>query len=503
MRYVKTIMVLFCIISLQAELVHARSYPNSRFQSAPTSFADTVDKLMPAVVNISTTQKVRGRAIMPEFFFPEMNPDNPLEGFREFFDRFKELQPHRGEGGGEDGSDGTVERKAYSLGSGFVIDPSGYIVTNNHVIAEAEEITVRFSDETELQADIIGRDTKTDLALLKVETKKKLPYVRFGDSEKSRVGDWIIAIGNPFGLGGTVTAGIISARARDINAGPFDNFIQTDAAINSGNSGGPMFNMDGKVIGINTAIFSPSGGNVGIGFAMPSSMARPVIEQLKKTGRMRWGWLGVKIQTVSDDIAESLGLDQPRGALVVEITEGSPARASGLQPGDVILEFDGQKVKEMRGFPRLVAQTPVGKTVTLIVWRDGKRVGLRTTLGEFQESDVAESNEPLTSPSKRMPEKAETYLGMELLPVTPATRQTYDIDDSIQGLFVRRVDGDSTAAKRGVRRFDVLMRINEAKLSDVGALKLELEKAKKQGRKFALLRISRDGDTHFVTLPTE
>jgi len=487
------------LTALATDNTHARAYPNSRFQQAPASFADTVEKLMPAVVNISTTQNVSSRPQAPEFFFPDMGPDSPLEGFREFFERFRDLQPP---GGSNGGGDGMVERKATSLGSGFIIDPSGYIVTNNHVIADADEVTVRLYDDTELQADIIGRDTKTDLALLKVDTNKKLPHVEFGDSEDSRIGDWVIAIGNPFGLGGTVTAGIISARARDINAGPFDNFLQTDAAINSGNSGGPMFNMDGKVIGINTAIFSPSGGNIGIGFATPSSMAKPVIAQLKATGRVRWGWLGVKIQSVSDEIAESLGLDNARGALVVEVTPDSPAGKSGLRSGDVILEFNDKPVKEMRGFPRMVAQTPVGETVKLVVWRDGKRMALRTTLGEYLESDVAESSEPLVPDTEENLREGERYLGMELLPITPATRQTYNLSDEAQGLLVRRINTDSPAAKRGVRRMDVLMRINEATLDSLKLLKDELAKAHKQGRKFALLRILRDGGTHFVTLPT-
>lgn len=467
------------------------------FTSAPASFADTVDRLMPAVVNISTTQNIRGRA-MPEFLFPDLGPDMPMDEFRQFFDQFKGLPQ-----GEDNGDDGMVERKAYSLGSGFIIDQTGYIVTNNHVIADAEEITVKLHDETELQAEIIGRDLKTDLALLKVSTDKKLPHVQFGDSEKTRVGDWVIAIGNPFGLGGTVTAGIISARARDINAGPFDNFLQTDAAINSGNSGGPMFNLDGKVIGINTAIFSPSGGNIGIGFATPSSMAQPVIEQLKKHGKVRWAWLGVKIQTVTDEIAESLGLKQATGALVVEVTEKSPAAKAGLKAGDVILEFDGRNVPEMRGFPRIVAQTQVGKTVTITVWRDGRQVSLRSTLGESDESEMAGAEDPFPSATPATPEQTTELLGMELVAITDVTRRAHNLKKDDKGLLVRRITPDSPAWKRGVRQGDVLAGINDVDLTSVETLKTELAKAGKEGRKFALLRIAREGGTHFVTLPTD
>jgi serine protease Do len=293
-------------------------------RAAPESFADLVDTLLPTVVNISTTQEVERGGGSEEF----------EEFFREFFERRGEERPQR--------------RRQSSLGSGFIIDPSGYIVTNHHVIAEADQITVRLADESELEATLVGSDEKTDLALLKVESDHPLPFAKWGDSEATRIGDWVIAIGNPFGLGGTVTAGIVSARQRDINSGPYDNFIQTDAAINRGNSGGPMFNVDGEVIGINSAIFSPSGGSVGIGFAIPSALARNIIAQLEEGGEVQRGWLGVRIQTVTDELAEGLRLDRARGALVASVSEGGPAEAAGIKQGDVILIFDGREVTAAR-----------------------------------------------------------------------------------------------------------------------------------------------------------
>jgi serine protease Do len=325
-------------------------------RAAPESFADLAEKLLPSVVNISTTQltKKQGRGLE----VPQFPPGSPFEEFfRDFFDRNRpDSQP----------------RKSTALGSGFIVDPAGYVVTNYHVIENAEEITVILQDDTNLKAKIIGRDTKTDLALLKVEPTKPLPAVKWGDSDKSRVGDWVVAIGNPFGLGGTVTAGIISARKRNINSGDYDSFLQTDASINRGNSGGPMFNLKGEVIGVNTAIFSPSGGSIGIGFAIPARQASLIVNQLRKYGRTRRGWLGVRIQTVTDQIAESLELEGAGGALVAGVTKDGPAEAAGLKAGDVVLSFDGRKVKQMRELPRIVAETPIEKEVKLKVWRNGK-----------------------------------------------------------------------------------------------------------------------------------
>ena len=323
--------------------------------SVPASFADIVERIAPAVVNISTT-KALSRGNLP---FPEPPPGSPFEDFfREFFDQ--EQNPEN------------VPRRTSSLGSGFVVDPEGYVVTNNHVIAEADQISVVFSDERSYEATLVGRDPKTDIALLKIEPDEPLAAVTFADSDTVRVGDWMIAIGNPFGLGSTVTAGIVSARSRDIRSGPYDDFLQVDAPINRGNSGGPSFNLDGEVIGINTAIFSPSGGNVGIGFAIPANLALPVIESLKADGRVTRGWLGVRIQTVTDEIAESLGLEDAEGALVASVTPDGPAEDAQIQPGDVILEFDHKPIDRMRGLPRIVAETPIGKEVEVVVWRRGE-----------------------------------------------------------------------------------------------------------------------------------
>ena len=344
-------------------------------RTAPESFANLAEALLPSVVNISTTQVVEGRAT-PQL--PQLPPGSPFEEFfKEFFDRSRPQQR---------------QRKSTSLGSGFIINSNGkgesYVVTNNHVIKDADEITVILQDDTRLEAELVGRDKRTDLAVLKVKTDKKLPSLTFGNSDAARVGDWVIAIGNPFGLGGTVTAGIVSARGRDINSGPYDDFIQTDASINRGNSGGPMFNLDGKVIGINTAIFSPSGGSVGIGFAIPSDTAKPVIAQLIKHGQVRRGWLGVHIQAVTDEIAETLGLTKSSGALVASVIEDGPAEKGKIKAGDVILKFDGKTVSAMRKLPRIVAETEVGKTVDVLVWRNNEEITLGVAVGELEEPET-------------------------------------------------------------------------------------------------------------------
>ena len=327
----------------------------------PDGIADVSERVIDAVVNISTSQTIGGdpRANGPQTT-PQLPPGSPFE---EFFEEF--FKNRRGQGDQQS----RPPRRANSLGSGFIIDPSGIVVTNNHVIAEADEITVIFQDGTRLKADLVGKDQKTDLAVLKVKADKPLKSVKFGDSDKLRLGEWVIAIGNPFGLGGSVTAGIVSARNRDISSGPYDNYIQTDAAINRGNSGGPLFNLDGDVIGINTAIYSPSGTSVGIGFAVPSKTAMAIVDQLREFKEVRRGWLGVKIQPVSDEIADSLGIKPARGALVAGLDEKGPAGPAGIQPGDVIVKFDGKDIKDMKELPRIVADTPVGKDVEVIVIR--------------------------------------------------------------------------------------------------------------------------------------
>lgn len=475
------------IFSCVVILLMGATSPAQAF-GAPDSFADLVEKLSPAVVNVSTTQKVKGGTGTMLFPFEGL-PQGQMDQFRDFFEQF-----------GAPRGEGAPEHEVQSLGSGFVIDPQGYIVTNNHVIDDAEEITVRFQDDTQYKAKLVGRDSKTDLALLKIDAPKKLPYVNFGDSDKIRVGDWVVAIGNPYGLGGSVTSGIISARGRHINAGPFDDFLQTDAAINRGNSGGPMFDMNGNVIGVNTAIFSPTGGNVGIGFAIPAAIVKPVIEQLKQYGRTHRGWLGVKIQHVTDEVADSVGLKKERGALVLEVTPDSPAAKAGLQPGDVILRFNGKDIKEMRELPRIVAETKIGSKVAVDVWRAEKEKSFAVTLGELDEKE--EQTASKGGDSKGETPKGEKLLGMSLASVDEALIKQFNLPKKTEGVVVLSVDQGSSAASRGVTRGDVILGIGQEDVSSVKALKEAIEAAKKDGKKFALARIRHGKTTSFVTLPT-
>ena len=362
--------------------------PAAFAHGAPDSFADMAEKLLPAVVNIATTQKVSDAS---------RSDPNLEELFKKFFDR-QNRGNNGGSGNGDNGGNSdnggsgggdSTPHEVTSLGSGFIIDPAGYIVTNNHVIEGAEEITVRLQNNTEYKAKLVGHDPKTDLALLKVDAPAPLPAVEWGDSDKARIGDWVLAIGNPFGLGGTVTAGIVSARQRDINAGPYDDFIQTDAPINRGNSGGPMFDMDGKVIGINTAIFSPSGGSIGIGFALPSSLAKGVIAQLRQFGHPRRGWLGVRIQSVTPELAQGLKMPKPMGALIAAVTDGGPADKAGIKRGDVVIRFNNQDIGEMRHLPVIVAETPFDTLVPVTVLRQGKEMKFQVKLGELNETAEA------------------------------------------------------------------------------------------------------------------
>ncbi len=457
---------------------------------APASFADIVEKLTPAVVNISTTTTVKPTKRGHGGGSKGIPKGHPFEQFNELFKQFG--NPNIAPKG----------RKATSLGSGFLIDPDGYIVTNNHVINGADEITVTFSDDSKHIATIVGKDIKTDLALLKIEKEddKPFPFVKFGDSEVSRIGDWVIVIGNPFGLGGTVTAGIISARARDINAGPFDDFIQTDAPINRGNSGGPLFNLDGEVIGINTAIFSPNGaGNVGIGFAIPSSQASNIITQLKDSGSIVRGWLGVRIQHVTEDIAEGLGIDEETGALVAEVMENSPAEKAKFEVGDLILSFDGKEVSVMKRLPRIVAETPVGKEVDVKVLRDGEEKTLKVTVAKLDESsDDADEESDINGDVE-----GKELLGLYLKPLSDDLRSDYGIEEKVKGLLVTGVNPDSEAASRGVRKGDVILRMGREKVSTFSGAKKILEVEKSKGRKAVLLRINRSGERLFQALPID
>ncbi len=459
----------------------ALSWTPADARGAPESFADLAEKLTPAVVNISTAQTVSGGSGVP---LPEFPPGSPFE---EYFEEF--LERHGGE---------QQSRRVQSLGSGFVIDPNGLVVTNNHVVEDADEVTVTFSDGETLDAEILGRDPKTDLALLQVKADRQLPFVRFGDSDALRVGDWVMAIGNPFGLGGTVTAGIVSARDRDINAGPYDAFIQTDASINRGNSGGPLFNMAGEVMGVNTAIISPTGGSIGIGFSIPATTATSVIDQLKEFGETRRGWLGVRIQTVTEDLAEGLGLDDTKGALVAGIQDGGPAVGSGIEAGDVIISFDGQPVDKMRDLPRIVADTEVGKAVDVVVLRDGKQETYQVTLGRLEEAEgVAEA-----PAETRIPDENET-LGLSLSSLNDMLRSQYDIAEGVDGVLVVAVVPGSQAAEKRVRAGDVIVKVAQENVTDPNDVEQQVARAKSEGLKSVLLQISRGGDTSFVALRVE
>ena len=456
-------------------------------RGAPESFADLVETLQPAVVNVSTTQMMEGGGGEGlEFEFPEGSP------FRDFFDQFNRKRGEKEE----------QPRRAQSLGSGFIIAAEGLVVTNNHVIEGADKITVTLIDDTTYDAELVGRDTKTDLALLKIQSDKKFPFVGWGNSDKMRVGDWVIAIGNPLGLGGTVTAGIVSARQRDIRSGPYDDFLQTDAPINRGNSGGPLFDMDGNVIGINTAIYSQSGGSIGIGFAIPSNLADGVIDQLRKFGTTKRGWLGVQIQQVTDEIAESLGLEDARGALVAGVLDGSPAMAAKMKEGDVILKFDGRDVTESRKLPRIVADTAVGKAVKVVVWRDGREVTINVTLGELEKFD--EANLPTTGGPSEEPvkpvERSFDELGLSLSTITPKIAESLGLAKDIEGVLITDVKGTSAAATNGLREGDVITEVFQEKVLTPDAVEAKIKDARSRGLRSILLTVRSGDDQRFVGL---
>ena len=456
-------------------------------RALPDTFADLAESLVPAVVNISTTQAMPQKQVDKDSAeTPELPPGSP-------FDEFSFNGP--GDRSVTPGQRGAV----HSLGSGFVVDPSGLIVTNNHVIAGAEEITVILPDDTSLKAQIVGRDTVTDLALLKVEPKQPLPVIKWGDSNKERVGDWVLAVGNPFGLGGSVTAGIVSARARDIHAGPYDDFLQTDAPINRGNSGGPLVNLDGEVIGINTAIYSPSGGSIGIGFAIPSALARPVIEQLQKNGKVERGWLGVRIQPVTDEIAESLGLDKAKGALVTDVDANSPAAKAKVQAGDVILTFDAKPIERTRQLPRMVAETPNDKTVKLTIWRDGKETSADVKIGLLNTDKLAATPSQPETPQKDTP--TIDVAGMSLAKITPELRRDLELPEDAKGVVVLDLGEDGPAAKRGIQAGDIVAAVGRDAVTTPEQVQDKVEAAKKAGRKSVLIRIERDGSAQFIAIP--
>jgi serine protease Do len=470
----------------------------------PDGIADVAEKVIDAVVNISTSQTVEakggsggdGRGAVPQ-----LPPGSPFE---EFFDDF--FKNRRGPGGGSKGGDknGDLQpRKTNSLGSGFIVDAAGVVVTNNHVIADADEINVIMNDGSKFKAELVGVDKKTDLAVLKFKPAKPLVAVKFGDSDKLRLGEWVVAIGNPFSLGGTVTAGIVSARNRDIASGPYDNYIQTDAAINRGNSGGPLFNLDGEVIGVNTLIISPTGGSIGIGFAVPSKTVVGVVNQLRQFGELRRGWLGVRIQQVTDEIAESLNIKPARGALIAGVEDKGPAKPAGIEPGDVVVKFDGKDIKEPKDLSRVVADTAVGKEVEVVVIRKGAEETKKVTLGRLEDTDKAvqasaKKDEPAEKP---VTQKA---LGLDLATLSKDLRSRYKIKDSVKGVIITSVDGASDAAEKRLSPGEVIVEVAQEAVSNAADVKKRVEQLKKDGKKSVLLLVANsDGELRFVALSVQ
>lgn len=484
--------------------------PMPALAQGPESVADLAQGLLGAVVNISTSQSVKEEGEGPVPKVPEGSP------FQELFEDFFK---NRGDDGGNN--------KVNSLGSGFVIDPKGFIVTNNHVIENADDIEAIFPDGSKLKAKLIGTDPKTDLSVLKVEPPAPLTAVKFGDSRKMRIGDWVMAIGNPFGLGGSVTVGIISASGRNINAGPYDNFIQTDAAINKGNSGGPLFNMKGEVIGINTAIISPSGGSIGIGFSVPTELAENVIKQLIEFGETRRGWLGVRIQPVTDEVAGGLKIGKARGALVSGIVKGGPVENGPIRVGDVIVTFDGKDVHETRDLMRVVAESAVGSEVEVKILRDGKEETVKVKLGRLEDDKAAEvaAGEgsdvlPPEDGEEAVPEedggeqqspvdpqegvRAVEAVGLGIGVLDDAARKTYSIAESVEGVVITSVKPESAAAEKGLKPGQVIVEVAQEFMEapeDVGETIASL---KSQGRRSAHVMIAdAEGNLRHVAIPLE
>lgn len=469
----------------------AQAQANTPLLQGQTSLADLVERVMPAVVNISavTTADTRGRN-MPQL--PQLGPDTPFgDLFEEFFNR-RNQQGER---------QAPQQRRSQSAGSGFIIDAAGLIVTNNHVIGDANEITAILSDGTRLKAEVVGKDSKVDLAVLRVKSDKPLPFVKFGDSDKMRIGDPVMAIGNPFGLGGSVSSGIVSARNRDISQGPYDTYIQTDAAINKGNSGGPLFNMAGEVIGINTAILSPTGGSVGIGFAVPSSLATNIVEQLKDFGETRRGWLGVRIQSVDDATAEALGLGTARGALIAGVDEKGPAKPAGLETGDVITKFDGKDVKDSRDLPRIVAATPVGKDVPVLIMRKGKELTKSVKLGRLEDGEKTQTAAASKPQAEAAKPAVATALGLELSAQNDELRKRYTLKDGLKGVIVTKVDPNSNAADKRIQVGELIVEIGQEAVNSPEDVTKRLDALKKEGKKSALLLVANaQGEVRFVAL---
>ena len=458
---------------------------------APASFADVAERVAPAVVNIATDRGSAPASLGKSGDMPKFNPffDRPDGSFREFMERFFggnmpdfRMPPMR------------PDHRMSAVGSGFIVDGDGHIVTNNHVVAGARSIRVRLHDGDSFEARLLGRDAKTDLALLKIDAGRALPFVEFGDSDKIRAGDWVMTIGNPFGLGGSVTAGIVSARGRDLRGGSLVDFLQIDAPINQGNSGGPAFDAAGKVIGVNASIYSPTGGNIGIGFAIPSNDARRVIAALKADGKIERGWLGVQIQPVTPDIAESLGMKEAGGALVTSLVEKGPARDAGLKQGDIIVKWDGAAVEKFRDLPRLVAGTSQGKVVEVAILREGKKMTLPVTTGSMPTSEKVAS-----APAKPAKEGL-AGTGITVADLDPAARSRFGVDEAASGALVRHVAPDSPAWTRGVRAGDVIERVTYTPVETAADAVEAVEQVRKDGRKAVLLTIDRKGEDRIVAI---
>jgi serine protease Do len=464
------------------------------------SLSPIIQKVMPAVVNISVTSKVgdatpssEDEQVSPGADEGDNGPNFPPSPFDEFLRRFFEQQApnmqHPPQGA-----------KRVALGSGFIIDPSGYVVTNNHVVGESGTVTVIFQDNSKHPAKIVGRDPKTDIALLKIDAPSPLPYVNWGDSDAAKVGDWIIAVGNPFGLGGTVTTGIVSARGRDIHSGPFDDYLQLDAPINRGNSGGPTFDLNGAVIGINTAIYSPNGGSVGIGFAIPANMAKNVVQQLREHGSVERGWLGVQIQEVTPDIASSLGLKKDQGALVADIGSDTPAAKAGLKQGDVILQYNGRAVDQLHDLPRLVAETPAGKSVDMTVWRNGKEERVTANVGRMPNGEQVASNETQQHEGQQAGPERASALGIQLGKLDDHTRRQLGLKKEVNGVVVTGIRDDSPAADLGIQPGDVIVAINQQPVTSPGEVAQKLKEAQQGNNKHLLLLLNRRGINEYVGL---
>jgi serine protease Do len=487
----------------------AYAQSNSPLAAALPSFAPLVKKVMPAVVNVSATLKPGASSSEdmdngnqdqdqdqggPDLGGPNRSfPQSPFdEMLRRFFEQQGRPMPRE------------QHEHTVALGSGFIIDPSGYIVTNNHVVENADKVTVIFQDNSEHTAKVIGRDTKTDVALLKIDAPKPLPYVSWGNSDSEQVGDWVLAVGNPFGLGGSVSPGFVSARGRDIHAGPYDDFLQIDASINRGNSGGPTFNLNGEVIGINTAIYSPNGGSVGIGFAIPSSLAKPVIDQLRAHGKVDRGWLGVQIQQVTPEIAKSLGLPKEQGALVADVTAGGPAAKAGFQQGDVILSFNGHDINKVRDLPIVVAETPVGNDAKVHVWRKSGETDLDAKIAQMPDNpQIAQKSGGNNSNRDNGGATAQnsSAMGLRLAPLTSEWRQRLHLGKDVKGVVVTNIADNSPLADLGLQRGDVIESVNQKAVSAPGELVTALNNAKNtKGDQNVLILLNRNGVNQYVAL---